>query len=52
MTHYELQLLAALEAALDWIDAVPRETVLPTMPGFDRDVVDELMSEVKRKRGL
>lgn len=24
-------------AALEWIDAVPADTVLPAMPGFDRD---------------
>ena len=33
----------ALRAALDWIDAVPKDVVLPTMPGFDRDEVEELL---------
>lgn len=33
------ELLEALEAALEWIDAVPADTVLPAMPGFDRDWV-------------
>lgn len=34
----------ALRAALDWIDAVPQDTVLPAMPGFDRDDVEELLA--------
>lgn len=37
------ELRKALRAALDWIDAVPSDTVLPTMPGFDRDDVEELL---------
>ena len=36
-------LLAALGYALDWVDAVPAETPLPAMPGFDRDWVDEVI---------
>ncbi|MBD3704960.1 hypothetical protein IE992_29045 [Klebsiella pneumoniae] len=28
------QLLSALLAALEWIDAVPSDTVLPAMPGI------------------
>jgi len=40
-------LLEALECALEWIDAVPRETVLPAMPGFDRDWVDEIVAKAK-----
>lgn len=31
------ELAALSEAALAWIDAVPKETPLPAMPGFDRD---------------
>ena len=38
------RLREALIAALEWIDAVPSETVLPTMPGFDRDRVDQLLT--------
>lgn len=34
----------ALHAALRWIDSVPASTVLPAMPGFDRDDVDALLS--------
>lgn len=33
-----------LEAALEWIDAVPKDTPLPAMPGFDRDYVDWLLT--------
>lgn len=39
------ELKEALSAALDWIDAVPDDTVLPAMPGFDRDWVDYLLKE-------
>lgn len=43
-------LLEALVAALEWIDAVPSDTPLPTMPGFDRDKVDELIDSVRREQ--
>jgi hypothetical protein len=33
----------ALRWALEWIDAVPGDTPLPTMPGFDRDYVNVLL---------
>lgn len=33
----------ALRRALEWIDAVPDDVVLPAMPGFDRDWVDETL---------
>ena len=36
-------LLEALKAALEWIDAVPADTSLPAMPGFDRDEVNALI---------
>ena len=32
----------ALSWALDYIDAIPKDIVLPTMPGFERDYVDAL----------
>lgn len=44
----EERLIEALSAALDWIDSVPDETVLPAMPGFDRDEVDALLDEARR----
>lgn len=40
-------LLSALADALEWIDAVPSETALPAMPGFDRDEVNNLISSIK-----
>lgn len=45
------ELLDALTAALEWIDAVPDETPLPTMPGFDRDEVNQLMDSVRKSIG-
>lgn len=39
------ELLEALQAALSWIDAVPNDVTLPTMPGFDRDWVDGVISK-------
>ena len=37
------ELLEALQMALEWIDAVPSDTLLPTMPGFDRDEVNSII---------
>ncbi|BAV64787.1 hypothetical protein SCLO_1017470 [Sphingobium cloacae] len=34
----------ALEEVLAWRDAVPSDLPLPTMPGFNRDAVDELLA--------
>lgn len=39
------ELLEALQAALEWIDAVPQNVQLPTMPGFDRDWVDGIINK-------
>lgn len=41
------ELLTALKDALMWIDAVPQDTQLPTMPGFDRDEVNALIDQAK-----
>jgi hypothetical protein len=41
------KLREALTWALAWIDAVPSDTALPTMPGFDRDYVNGLLDESK-----
>ena len=41
------RLVEALIRAIEWIDAVPDETVLPAMPGFDRDDVNELLSGLR-----
>ncbi len=39
------ELYEALEAALEWIDAVPSSVQLPTMPGIDRDWIDSVLSK-------
>ena len=41
------ELLEALKAALEWIDGVPSDTPLPTMIGFDRDLVDALIAKAE-----
>lgn len=43
------ELLEALEAALEWIDAVPSDTQLPAMPGFDRDWVNGIIDKAITK---
>jgi len=40
------ELAQSLRWALEWIDAVPGDTPLPTMPGFDRGYVNELLADV------
>ena len=35
------------KALLEWIDAVPSDTELPTMPGVDRDWVEVALNQVK-----
>ncbi len=39
------ELLEALQMALEWIDAVPSDTRLPAMPGFDRDEVNNVINK-------
>lgn len=39
------ELLEALQMALEWIDAVPSNTLLPAMPGFDRDEVNSIIAK-------
>ncbi|MGQ6015120.1 hypothetical protein ACUNG1_14080 [Serratia sp. IR-2025] len=39
------ELLEALQTAMDWIDAVPQDVQLPTMPGFNRDWVDGIIAK-------
>lgn len=34
-------------SALDWIDSVPQDTKLPTMPGFDRDWAEGVLSKIR-----
>jgi hypothetical protein len=40
-------LVALAEACLEWIDAVPKNTVLPAMPGFDRDWGNQVLAKAK-----
>ncbi len=49
MFSREQQLRIALEAALEYIDAIPTAaaSAFPAMPGFDRDDVDELLATIK-----
>ncbi len=41
------EVLYLLEAQKEWIDAVPKQLVLPAMPGFDRDWAEGVYSEFK-----
>lgn len=41
------ELREALQWALEYIDAIPADAVLPAMPGFDRDYVDGLIQAAK-----
>jgi hypothetical protein len=43
LLEHEESLKQALRWALDWIDAVPDDVMLPGMPGFDRDYVNGLL---------
>lgn len=40
------QLEQVCRAMRNWIDAVPKDTVLPAMPGFDRDWADNIIDDV------
>ena len=40
-------LIEVIEAMREWIDAVPADTPLPAMPGFDRDWADTIIEEAK-----
>lgn len=44
------ELLEVVRAALDYIDALPKEVVacLPTMPGFDRDWAENVIAEAQK----
>ena len=44
------ELLKIARAALEWIDAVPNNTPLPTMPGFDRDWANDVISKATAAR--
>lgn len=40
-------LIEVLQAALEWIDAVPADVELPAMPGFDRDWAADVIAKAK-----
>lgn len=42
------ELLQVAKALRDWIDAVPKDVVLPTMPGVDRDWVDGVIKKTEK----
>ena len=44
-----LGLAEVATALLEWIDAVPEDTVLPSMPGVDRDWVDSVLGKYPHK---
>ena len=39
------KMTSVAEALLEYIDAIPEDVVLPTMPGVDRDWVDEVLAD-------
>jgi hypothetical protein len=45
------ELYEALQWALEWIDAVPKEVAaaLPPMPGFSRDHVEQVMAKARNE---
>jgi hypothetical protein len=42
MANRIAELEERLQAAMGYIDAIPKDTVLPAMPGFDRDWMDSI----------
>lgn len=44
------KLRECLSWALEWIDAVPDDTILPTMPGFDRDYVNNILMSTEENQ--
>ncbi len=45
------RLLEIAKSLLEWVDAVPADTVLPAMPGMDRDWVDTVIETEGEKDG-
>ena len=43
-------LLELVGALREWVDAVPDDVELPTMPGHDRDWADEIIGNAKKNR--
>ena len=43
------ELLEVVLAMRDWIDAVPQDTQLPAMPGFDRDWANAVIEQAQQE---
>lgn len=41
-------LLEIVESLLEWVEAVPGNTPLPTMPGLDRDWADQEITRIRK----
>lgn len=50
LEHAAPALLRNLKLTLAWIDAVPPETILPAMPGIDREEVDALIARLEEEK--
>lgn len=50
LRHSGLELVEVAKAGLEYIDAIPADIAdaFDTMPGFDRDWAEEIISEVKQ----
>lgn len=46
-TKLALEVLEVIKAQKRWIDAVPKDVVLPTMPGFNRDWAEEVANNLE-----
>ena len=44
------ELLKLAQAALEYIDAIPKDVVLPAMPGFDRDWASDVLRQAASQR--
>jgi hypothetical protein len=42
------EVIEVIETMKGWIDSVPKDTILPVMPGFDRDWVDSVLQILKQ----
>lgn len=44
-TAYRVDAKFIIISLLDYIDAIPKDIELPTMPGFDRDFVNDFLNK-------
>lgn len=40
-------LITAVKSLIEWIDSVPEETILPAMPGIDRDWLETILDKAQ-----